>query len=364
MRIKLFTLLIIVVSFSCKKADFNKELELKSDAPATPIVEPVFGNFTSKSILASTPFTINNIVPANNNLYIVGNFSSLATASSRAIVTYDGTSFSAVSNNFLSGSSIRTVEYFNNRLLIGGSFATSTTTGTRYFGYFSGTSLATYSAIVAPVYSFYNSGTECYMGGYGMLMTSPSRNVASFNLSSALSSYGSTMVSGYTTTNAMASFNGTIFMGGDYTAIAEKNIVYDNGGVWQKSGLGFSDLVSDLEVYNNKLYAGGNMNYTGDYTTPMNFVNYLTSVSGTWQKAGTNNLPGYCYSLTTHNGILYAAGGATIGYLYRYDAATDTWVNATPAISGLSRLEKIVSFAGKLYGLEISGSTTNFIRFD
>jgi hypothetical protein len=373
MKTKLFLFSLLIVTFSCKKADPSKPLSVVG-AEENPANGGGGGNGSpfvtgTKTVLASTSSTINDIVVTNNALYIVGSFSSFGGASSRCIVSYDGSSFGMVSNNFLSGSSLYSVYAFNNnRLLVGGIFTTSSTSGTRYFGYipFSSSQVSSYSAVSGTIYDFEEYGTTCYMAGSISSINSASASCGYYTNSYSLGTYGAVLSSG-AITKCMANFDGHLFMGGTYST-SERNIVYGTGTSWYMSGNGFNGTVNDLEVYDGKLYAAGGMSYDGSYTTPLNYVNAITSYSDTWQKAGTNNLPTGCKSLTTHGSNLIAAcnSGGNVGYLYSYNTTTNSWTNCMLGSQIYYRLDKVASFNGKLYGLEknTSSGVTYLVRYD
>ncbi|MCD6068169.1 MAG: hypothetical protein K0S33_2995 [Bacteroidetes bacterium] len=347
--------------FSCKKADPLKQLEVVSGTKSPSIPFSV----TSKTILASTTSTINNMYVINNQIYLVGNFSSLGSGSSRCIVRYDGNTITNLSNNLSSGSNIYSAGYFNNRLMIGGVFTTLVSGTTRYLGYLSGSTVTGITGVTGTVSQLEDHQGDCYFGGSVNSVNSNATSCGYYSSSYTLYSHAP-LYSVSPAVNAIQSFDGRLFLGGNLGNSGEKNSVFYNGSNWTMAGGGFNSIVYDMEVFNGKLYAGGNMS-TSAAGSPLNRVNSLSGYNATWQKVGSNNPPAICRSLKAHNGVLIAAcNNGNDGYLSCYDPAEDLWVNCLSTGVSVYRLDRILSFGGMLYGIERNTSTgmSNFVRFN
>src|ERR1700740_2853375 len=124
MKGALSILIILCLTFSCKKADPKADLEVLNlkDISSQPIVPYTT---SSKTIIASTSATINDIANTNSNLYLAGNFSSLGAANSRCIAVYEGSSISSFATDLASGSTIKTLNYYQGKFVIGGLYTTT-----------------------------------------------------------------------------------------------------------------------------------------------------------------------------------------------------------------------------------------------
>lgn len=361
--------IIVLFAFSCKKTDHRKNLEvanLKDISSGQVAVPPPEYTINSKTVIASTYSTINDIVVTNGTLFLVGNFNSLGSANSRGIVTYNGSSLQAFSNSLGSGSNIRAINYFSGSYVIGGSFNTTTSSTVRYLGRIQGSSLTTFSTAVGQVYSLYSNSTHCHFAGNVTSANGYSTSVGRLNTGfSVLGSYYNSLGSSFSTVYAMKEFNNHFFLGGSLSSTSHRNIVYYDGG-WQKSGYGFNNVVYDLIEFNGKLFAGGAMSFDGNSSFPMNYINQLSAAGSYWQKAGNNNVPFYCFSLEVQSNQLLACGSfGSTGYIYKYKSNA-FWENCLGSGVSLKPMQKIVSYNGTLYGLEKDNTTgqTSFVRFN
>lgn len=366
--LSIFALILFIFS-SCKKVEPRKDLEITNlDEISSGGVAPTAAQYTinSKTVIASTSATINDITVTNGTLFLVGNFSSLGSANSRGIVKYNGSSLQAFSTNLGSSYNIRAINYFSGAYVIGGSFNTTSSSTLRNLGSVVGTTVTTYSSAVGQVYSLYSNSNYCYFSGNvtsaNSYNTSVGRLTTAFNV---LGSYYSTLSSSFPTVYSMTEYNGSLFLGGALSSTSNKNIVYYNGG-WQKSGYGFNNPVYDIIEFDGKLFAGGAMSYDGNGSYTMNYVNQLVGTGSNWQKAGSNNVPYYCNSLEVQGNQLVACGSlGNTGYIYRYKS-TNFWEDCLATGISLKSMLKIVSYNGTLYGLEKDTSTgqTSFVRFN
>ncbi|MCC6371720.1 MAG: hypothetical protein IT236_11995, partial [Bacteroidia bacterium] len=110
------------------------------------------------------------------------------------------------------------------------------------------------------------------------------------------------------------------------TNYANGYLLFSSGGNWYSSfGGGFDNQVNDLDVFDNTLYAAGNMQSVYTTGTPLNYVNYFDNNSNSWKPLGSNNLPGPCLDLEYYNNTLYATGYGGSTYIYYLDKSTNTW---------------------------------------
>lgn len=151
-------------------------------------------------------------------------------------------------------------------------------------------------------------------------------------------------------------FNGKLYAGGDLThsgALLVQHIIERNqAGGWLSVGLGFDDPVHSLAVHNGMLYAGGEFQHSDTASIP-----YVGRWNGSnWEPVGTTNLGAPVRVLEEDNGYLYAGGDlgdTTLTYkrfgLARY--ATNDWdllldtMNTTviidPLVPGHSYIDNI-----------------------
>lgn len=114
---------------------------------------------------------------------------------------------------------------------------------------------------------------------------------------------------------AMIIYGGELFVGGFFNnagGIAAKNIAKWNGTNWAPVGTGVNKGVLDFAIFNGELYAGGTFDTAGSVV-----ANRIAKWNGVdWAPVGGGIDPDWyadhltvVYSLTVHNGILYAGGG-------------------------------------------------------
>ncbi|HET6769905.1 MAG TPA: hypothetical protein VFH08_20995, partial [Chitinophagaceae bacterium] len=114
---------------------------------------------------------------------------------------------------------------------------------------------------------------------------------------------------------AMIVYGGELFVGGSFNnagGIAAKNIAKWNGTNWAPVGTGINKGVLDFAILNGELYAGGTFDTAGGVV-----ANRIAKWNGVeWAPVGEGIDPDWyvdhltaVYSLTVHNGILYAGGG-------------------------------------------------------
>ena len=114
---------------------------------------------------------------------------------------------------------------------------------------------------------------------------------------------------------AMIVYGGELFIGGFFNhagGIAAKNIAKWNGTNWAPVGAGVNNGVLDFAILDGELYAGGTFDTAGSVVAnriaKWNGVNWAAVGEGIDADWYVDHLTAV-YSLTVHNGILYAGGG-------------------------------------------------------
>lgn len=372
MKKVLFILLAFSLAVSCKKANLT-QLEVVDDSNTQTSTSGTTYLFHSKTVLytsSSSLYPINDLIVTNGTLYLVGKWYSFSGIVSPCMITYNGSAFSAVTgaSSILSSSNIKSVCYTDGKLFIGGSFYPSSSSSTlRYLGYLQGSSLVTYSTYSGPVNTIEPTSNGCYVAGTFTSVNGTSCVATQYINQSGMYFFGSGISTTYPSIYSFKSFGSVEFLGGSLTGSSDKNMIRGNGSTWSIAGNGFNSTVKDMEIFGGKLYAGGYMTTDGFNTNQLNYVNYIPNYYSNWQKAGSNNLPGYCYSLTTHNNKLLAASNFNgTGYVYSLADPGSAWTDCLSPSINLKTLEKIQSYNGKLYGIERDASTGiySFVRFD
>lgn len=205
---------------------------------------------------------------------------------------------------------------------------------------------------------------------------------------------------------AIAVYNGKIYAGGAFNTYKNVAVYNEASSTWATAGDGLSDSVSCLAVHLGNLYAGGYFKFNGSgdslmyvaklnastgkwervYTGFNNFLRCLYSdgtnlyaggafvnsavTGGTvsriakltangWTNAGTStSITGQVAAMTTHQGVLYAAGSFTGNLLTKFNTATNSWdvVSTGGAIAG-QEASSLASKGTKLYiGGNFNGS--------
>lgn len=151
--------------------------------------------------------------------------------------------------------------------------------------------------------------------------------------------------------NAMAVYNGSLIVGGNFTNAGGNNVNYIakwNGTNWSTLGSGMSNFVNAMAVYNGELYVGGD--FTSASGVP---VYYIAKWNGTnWSSVANGmNLP--VKALTVYNGNLYVGGdfttvngNNTIQYIAKWNGTSwsgvSSGVNSTVTALGVHNNELYV----------------------
>lgn len=166
-----------------------------------------------------------------------------------------------------------------------------------------------------------------------------------------------------------------VYVAGDFTniyppgaaGIPASRIVTTNslfGIGWQAMGAGFNATVRAIEKHNGSLYVGGD--FTASGATPIGYIARWTGSA--WQQVGLG-LNGPCYALKSYNGYLYAggtftsAGGSATGGLGRFDGTN--WLTVGGFFSGsvyaLSIYNNELVIGGQYPGIN---SSPNLARYN
>jgi hypothetical protein len=222
----------------------------------------------------------------NGELYVGGQFNNPGGLSSIGLMKWNGISFDTLPGNYLFGNSrVEAMAVYNNELYIGGGFTTYNTFNPSVFDFIAKWDGANFTSV----------GTGCNNEVYSMAVYKGNLYVG-----------GDMQTAGSTVVNSIAKWNGIqwLSVGGGIT--------------------GSSARVSELEVYNNELYASGNF-----YFAALNTSCIARWNDTTWNEVGTGGIPGVVYALGTFNNELYAggpyftqAGGVPVNEIAKWNGTT------------------------------------------
>ncbi len=175
---------------------------------------------------------------------------------------------------------------------------------------------------------------------------------------------------------ATASYNGNLYVAGDFTSIdgiSTSYIAKWNGAEWSAVGTGCNSKIYALYVHENLLYAGGNFTTCGGTT-----VHYIASWNGTAWSALGNGLSDAPRTLASYNGNLVVGGwfastyggGTTLNYVGQWNGTS--WGALGSGIADDWQYETVKAlkeYSGRLYaggGFYTDDSTDNdyFAYFD
>jgi len=289
-KISLLTLSLILL-FSCFTKNIIAQNEIWDD----------------QFIAANAPNgTVTAMTTDGNNIYIGGNFTTVAGLSANYIAKWDGTTWSALGTG-LDGL-VRTIAIDGTNVYVGGDFTTAGGSAANYIAMWDG---STWSNLTTgtdgSVYSIMIKDGNTYVGGN----FANSGGVSTNNISLWDGSAWSAITTGtngpvYTIAN-----NGVdIFVGGDFTdagGIAGTNYIAKwDGSAWDALLTGTNDIVRDIIVSGTAFYACGDFTIASSIT-----VNRITKWNGTDFKALGAGLDGSAYSIELNGSDLYVGGTFT-----------------------------------------------------
>ncbi len=299
------------------------------------------GNGVNSNVLALAVY--------NGELYVGGNFNGLTGgASANFIARWSGSSWNSVGTGASNGvggtnvnflfTSVNALAVYNGELYVGGNFASAGGASAKSIARWNGSSwnsVGTGSGNgvngVVNALTVYNG--ELYVGGsFSVAGGAIQDNIARWSGASWIAVPTGSGPSGLNgPVNALAVYNGELYVGGDFTVVnglSANRIARWNGNGWNRLGAGSSNGVNGqvnvLAVYNSELYVGGL--FTGASGTSAN--NIARWNGNSWNSVGTgsgNGVNSFVNALTVYNGELYvggvfvSAGGANANRIARWN---------------------------------------------
>ncbi|MCX6273630.1 MAG: T9SS type A sorting domain-containing protein [Bacteroidetes bacterium] len=213
------------------------------------------------------------IVKYNSSIYIGGDFPNSGGGSNYSVLRFNGQSWDSIPGAPVGN--VMTLELFQNNLYLGGSFYSSQDPTVSNVQYFDGTSW----------FSMFTSGLWHVASVQKLKEWDGSLYVAG---SWALDSLGDyimrwtgtgwdSLLHGITPSgdigagvNALESYNGKLFVGGSFYPFnaIDRNIQAWNGSDWEAVGGGSENVIYDLTVFENNLYAVGSFFHVGHDNIP------------------------------------------------------------------------------------------------
>lgn len=364
------------VLLSCKKADLTKPLSVTGTEIHTPANYNPDLYYTKTDVISSQGM-INNITVNSSNsteMIILGSFNYIQLTGGSPLyyscmAKYNVTSGVLskypinLSSNYSDVYSI--INGSNGKDYLGGFMKEVSSNNNVFLGVKTATASFFSSNAVNlnnSIYSMKESAGKIYFTGvfsYTVPFTSYCSPVLTYDMSNnSVSEFGTSMSNLSYNNKCLEIYNNKVYVGGGYGYIG-----CSSGGSWSIPGGGFNGYVEDLNVYDNKLYAAGNM--TGYYSISgnLNYVNTFNEFTQVWEKVGINNLPSICKDIEWYNGNLYACG---MNYIYKLDASDNKWKPVTNTTISLPDVRKIKFVNGKLYFIESSqwSGTWKIARLD
>lgn len=207
----------------------------------------------------------------NGYLYAGGAFDSADGKYIFGIAKWDGTNWSSLGTGISATdeeSGVFALVVYKGELYLGGDFSFS---GGTNIAKWNGTTFSTVGGgAVGPIYALAAYNGNLYAGGFvNLLGATQVNNIGAWNgttwstLDSGISGNG-----GWATVNALASYNGKLYVGGAFDTANGRFmncIAAWDGTTWSSvgSGIGAGGSVDVMTVFNNSLYVGGGFDSVG-----------------------------------------------------------------------------------------------------
>lgn len=152
---------------------------------------------------------------------------------------------------------------------------------------------------------------------------------------------------------ALVEFDGNLIMGGQFSeveGVSAVNIAEWDGSAWSQVGDGLFGDVRCLAVYNNELYAGGNI--SGNAMGQGNLPSVCKLSNGVWVGVSDANVVGIADDMMVWNGELYVVCNdwSLPNKVMKFDGSTWTQVGADLGqFGGNHRAECVGAFNNELY---------------
>lgn len=364
-RFSLFIVLLLIFQF-CKKSEPGKPMPISDkQTHIPPGYDPSVYHHKQELGKCSYRVIKDIIIDSSNksNAFLIGNFYSLGSVAANGIIRFSSStnSFSSYAVNLYSGADISSFYQASNGYhYIGGYFQHSQTllNGTLAYKLPYSSQITFTVGVSDRVNVMKEIGSNFYAAGdFDYINTATCSPLIDINTSpvTKLGTYlGSVKI------NRLVEYNSQLWLCTNSSSYIQGYIMTLNAGTWdQLPGGGFNFYVQDLDVFNNTLYAAGQMNADRYSSTALNYVNQFNGTS--WVKTGTNNLPAPCMDIEYYNNRLYACG---LGYIYYLDTADNKWKSALDNSSVVvDYVTKIKFLNGRLYAVEYRNSAQNDATF-
>jgi len=232
--------------------------------------------------------TVNCLVVYQNLLYIGGSFTTTSTSlSAKYIATFNGTTIANIpygANNGV-GSAVSQFVVYNNKLYIAGSFTTvggGSVQANRIASWdgsvFANLPCGSSNGLSNIVSAFAIFANKLYIGGYFTTLSNgtQAKYIISWDGSSWSTAIGTNIVM---QVNGLGSYKDKLYISGPFTNLADGKIATSiigwNGTTWSNVFInnveGISSNAYSILGLNNTLFLGGDFNFLGDGTTPVNY---------------------------------------------------------------------------------------------
>lgn len=272
-------------------------------------------------------------------LYVGGSFDSIAGTTVSNIASWDGTTWNDLNGGAgpsdYPGKVTRVVVY-DGDIIAAGYFLSAGSVAVKHIAAWDGTSWSDMdggithsdpyqehrvSTLTAWNNTLFIGGLFDSVGGVAV------RNYATWNGSTwALIGNGFVNTSGYSPVTDLATFDGTLVVGGSFETAGSVTIPYIAqlvSDTWQPLGDGLDGQIGDMLVYNNQLIVGGAFTHAGSTT-----ASHIAAWNGsTWSTLGTG-MSGSVSAMVEYQGQLIAggyfatAGGVTVNSIAAWDGST------------------------------------------
>ncbi len=227
---------------------------------------------------------VNALITDGTTLYAGGSFTSIGGVSS-SLAKWNGSSWSTVGGQSVSGGGVNTLLFNNGLLYAGGDFTFVGVTNIKRVAAFDGSNWYSFgSGFDQGVNALAHDGTTLYAGG-GFTTSGgvTARRVAKWNGSSWVELGTGLDNSCY----SLLCIGSDLYAAGYFTTaggVAAKNIAKWNGSAWSALGDGLNLSVYSLTEMNGDIYAGGAFTSSG-----VNSMKYMAKWNGSsWTNIGAN----------------------------------------------------------------------------
>ena len=257
----------------------------------------------------------------NGELYAAGQFDSAGSIPANNIAKWNGSSWLAVGNGI--DGTVSALAVYNGNLYAGGTFDSAGEMLVNSIAQWNGSSWSGVGggfwlpdAQEVEIDALVSENGKLYAGGHFSTagVDTVANNIAAWNdttWSSLGNGIGSIGANDDSYVNAIAEYNGTLYVGGTNISSAGNSVSINNIGKWDGTSWydvagGIDNDITALIVYDGTLIVGGNFTTAGSTT-----VSNMAQWNGTSWSGFGGGIPG-SYTVTaldTFNGNLYVGGG-------------------------------------------------------